>query len=43
MYAIMTSFGFLGMTYNAQKLKREEMDSYKVMWDPKVQKKVGDV
>ena len=41
MYAIMTSFGFLGMTYNAQKLKREEMDSYKVMWDPKVQKKVG--
>jgi spermidine/putrescine transport system substrate-binding protein len=41
MYAIMTSFGFLGMTYNAEKLKREEMESYKVMWDPKVQKKVG--
>jgi spermidine/putrescine transport system substrate-binding protein len=41
MYAIMTSFGFLGMTYNAQKLKREEMNSYKIMWDPKVQKKVG--
>ena len=41
MYAIMTSFGFLGMTYNAQKLKREEMNSYKIMWDPKVKKKVG--
>jgi spermidine/putrescine transport system substrate-binding protein len=41
MYAIMTSFGFLGMTYNAEKLKREEMESYKIMWDPKVQKKVG--
>src|SRR5262249_58481552 len=33
MFAIMTSFGYLGMTYNAQKLKREEMSSYKVMWD----------
>jgi spermidine/putrescine transport system substrate-binding protein len=41
MYAIMTSFGFLGMTYNSEKLKREEMESYKVMWDPKVAKKVG--
>ena len=41
MFAIMTSFGYLGMTYNAQKLKREEMSSYKVMWDDKVKKKVG--
>ncbi|HXV25959.1 MAG TPA: extracellular solute-binding protein [Alphaproteobacteria bacterium] len=41
MYAIMTSFGYLGMTYNADKLTREEMESYKIMWDPKVEKKVG--
>jgi spermidine/putrescine transport system substrate-binding protein len=41
MYAIMTSFGYLGMTYNADKLKREEMSSYKIMWADKVKKKVG--
>jgi len=41
MYAIMTSFGFLGMTYNAEKLSREQMSSYRVMWDEKVKGKVG--
>lgn len=41
MYAIMTSFGFLGMTYNTEKLTREEMKSYKVMWDDKLKGKVG--
>lgn len=41
MYAIMTSFGFLGMTYNAEQLSREEMTSYKVMWEEKMKGKVG--
>ncbi len=41
MSAVMTSFGYLGMTYNAEKLKREEMNSYKIMWDEKVKGKVG--
>lgn len=41
MYAIMTSFGYLGMTYNANQLSRDEMKSYGVMWEEKVKGKVG--
>jgi spermidine/putrescine transport system substrate-binding protein len=41
MYAVMTSFGYLGMTYNSEKLTRDEMKSYSVMWDPKVTGRVG--
>jgi spermidine/putrescine transport system substrate-binding protein len=41
MSAVMTSFGYLGMTYNTEKLKREEMNSYKIMWDEKVKGKIG--
>lgn len=41
MYAVMTSFGYLGMTYNSEKLTREQMKSYKVMWDPSVTGRVG--
>jgi spermidine/putrescine transport system substrate-binding protein len=41
MYAIMTSFGYLGMTYNAKELSRDEMKSYAVMWEEKVKGKVG--
>jgi spermidine/putrescine transport system substrate-binding protein len=41
MYAIMTSFGYLGMTYNAKELSRDEMKSYGVMWEEKVKGKVG--
>jgi spermidine/putrescine transport system substrate-binding protein len=41
MYAVMTSFGYLGMTYNAEQLTRDEMKSYKIMWDPKVTGRVG--
>lgn len=41
MSAVMTSFGYLGMTYNAEKLTRDEMKSYKIMWDEKVKGKVG--
>ena len=41
MFAVMTSFGYLGMTYNSDKMSREEMKSYKIMWDGKVKGKVG--
>ncbi|MDZ4737382.1 MAG: extracellular solute-binding protein [Rhodospirillaceae bacterium] len=41
MYAVMTSFGYLGMTYNTEHMSREEMNSYKIMWDPKVTGRVG--
>jgi spermidine/putrescine transport system substrate-binding protein len=41
MYAVMTSFGYLGMTYNTEQMSREEMQSYKIMWDPKATGRVG--
>lgn len=41
MYAVMTSFGYLGMTYNSANLSRDEMKSYKVMWGDKLKGKVG--
>jgi len=41
MYAVMTSFGYLGMTYNSDNLSRDEMKSYKVMWGDKLKGKVG--
>jgi spermidine/putrescine transport system substrate-binding protein len=41
MYAVMTSFGYLGMTYNTEQMSREEMNSYSIMWDPKVTGRVG--
>ncbi|MEX1110027.1 MAG: extracellular solute-binding protein [Dongiaceae bacterium] len=41
MYAVMTSFGYLGMTYNTEQMSRDEMNSYKIMWDPKVTGRVG--
>ena len=41
MYAVMTSFGYLGMTYNSEKLTADEMKSYSIMWDPKVTGRVG--
>jgi len=41
MYAIATSFGYLGMTYNTEKLSRDEVQSYAIMWDDKARGKVG--
>lgn len=41
MYAVMTSFGYLGMTYNSEHMSRDEMKSYQIMWDEKVKGKVG--
>lgn len=41
LYSVMVDYGFLGMVYNTQKLSREEVDSYSVLWTPKVKGKVG--
>lgn len=41
LYSVMVDYGFLGMVYNTAKLSREEVDSYAVMWDSKVEGKVG--
>lgn len=41
LYSVMVDYGFLGMVYNTKKLSREEVDSYSVLWAPKVKGKVG--
>lgn len=41
LYSVMVDYGFLGMVYNTEKLTREEVDSYAVMWEEKVKGKVG--
>lgn len=41
LYGIMTSFGYLGLTYNTEKLTPKDVTSYKVLWDEKVKGQVG--
>jgi spermidine/putrescine transport system substrate-binding protein len=41
LYSLINSFGYLGLVYNKTKLSADDVKSYKVMWDPKVTKKVG--
>jgi spermidine/putrescine transport system substrate-binding protein len=41
LYSVMVDYGFLGMVYNTKKLSRREVDSYAVLWEPKVRGKVG--
>jgi len=41
LYSVMVDYGFLGMVYNTDKLSRAEVDSYSVLWEPKVKGKVG--
>lgn len=41
LYSVMVDYGFLGMVYNTEKLSREEVDSYAVLWEEKVKGKVG--
>lgn len=41
LYSVLVDYGFLGMVYNTEKLSREEVDSYAVMWEEKVTGKVG--
>ena len=41
LYSVMVDYGFLGLVYNTEKLSRQEVDSYAVMWQEKVKGKVG--
>src|SRR5262249_59082210 len=41
MYSLINSFGFLGLVYNTKQLSAQDVKSYKILWDPKVKKKVG--
>ena len=41
LYGVMTSFGYLGLTYNTEKLTPKDVTSYKVLWDEKVKGQVG--
>lgn len=41
LYSVMIRFGYLGMSYRTDMLTREEVESYEIMWDPKMAGKVG--
>lgn len=41
LYGVMTDFGYLGLSYNTQAFKPEEVSSYAVMWSEKAKGKVG--
>ncbi len=41
LYGVMTDFGYLGLSYNTEKFKPEEVKSYAAMWSEKAKGKVG--
>lgn len=41
LYAVMTRFGFLGISHNLDAISVKEASSYKILWDPKLTGKVG--
>jgi spermidine/putrescine transport system substrate-binding protein len=41
LYGVMTDFGYLGLSYNSQTYKPEELSSYSAMWSDKAKGKVG--
>ena len=41
LYAVMTRFGFLGISHNTDVLSETEARSYRVLWDPKMKGRVG--
>ena len=41
LYAVVIRFGANGLVYNTNRLTRDEVSSYKVLWDPKVKGRVG--
>ena len=41
LYAVMLRFGYLGIAYNSKQLSAEDVSSYKILWEPKVTRKVG--
>ena len=41
LYSVMTDFGYLGLSYNTEIFKPEELESYEAMWSEKAKGKVG--
>jgi spermidine/putrescine transport system substrate-binding protein len=41
MYAVLTSFGYIGIAYNSTKLSAADVASYDILWDAKVKGKLG--
>ena len=41
LYSVMTDFGYIGLAYNTELFKPEELESYEVMWSEKAKGKVG--
>lgn len=41
LYSVIIRYGFLGVSYRTDVFTREEVDTYRAMWDPKVTGKVG--
>ena len=40
-YAVLIRFGVNALVYNTEKLTKEDVSSYKILWDPKVKGHVG--
>lgn len=43
LYSVLVRFGVNGLVYNSEKLSAEDVQSYGVLWDPRVKGKVGAV
>ena len=41
LYSVIVDFGYLGIVHNTDYISVEEASSYKVLWDPKLEGKVG--
>lgn len=41
LYSVMTDFGYLGLSYNTELYRPEELESYDVLWDKKAKGQVG--
>lgn len=41
LYSVMTDFGYLGLSYNTDIYKPEELESYEALWSEKAKGKVG--
>jgi spermidine/putrescine transport system substrate-binding protein len=41
MYAVLVRFGVNALVYNSDKLTKEDVSSYQILWSPKVKGKVG--
>ena len=41
LYGVLLRFGYLGIAYNAKLLTPQDVETYKILWEPKVKGKVG--